>query len=108
MPSYKPTLTSLAEQTLQSDEEKKVVEQGDLALAFIAGPAWTLTLDWLEAREDKALNAMRTCKSSDPAVVNGLMRAWQQHRATLNEFQEYVHGLIADRNALVNQEGANG
>lgn len=84
-----------------TEEDAGVIADGDVAEAFLASPYWKLTLDWLEQREDLALNAMRLSRSSDSAVALTLQKMWQERRAVLNEFQEYVNGKVLAKRALI-------
>lgn len=101
---HRPNLKSLEAPQNLNDAEQEVIAQGDIAIALVNSPAWKMVLDWLEAREDKALGAMRMNKSSDPLLALSLQRVWQERRETLNGIQEHVFSLIEMRRALDNKE----
>ena len=95
------TASEKMQNLLESEETKRILEEGRLAYEFQHSRYYNFILDWAEKRCNTSLGKVRACVSSDPQVVTPITKRWQFDERWLIDFQEWVMGTAKNYEDLV-------
>lgn len=85
-----------------TDEQKKMLILGEVAEDLMKSQSWKILLDWAESRCNLSLGKLKDAAFAHPEVQRAFLQLWRINEDWLRDLQIYFKGLVADRDAVIN------
>lgn len=86
---------------------RRILQTGADYASLLLHPGYKLLLDDLEREADKKLAALRSCLSTDPAILRSLHLQWTIAEEILKSIQVRAQQAVEDRKSLLAELSGN-